>query len=204
MKRPRVVLADDHTLLLDAFKRIVEPECEVVGTAADGRALVDIASQRKPDLIVLDISMPLLNGLDAGRIIKKRLPTIKLIYVTMNRDPKLMEEAFRGGASGFLLKTSTGSELQRAIRTVLQGRPYKTPSINAGTTASERNPNDRITVRQREVLRLLAGGRSMKEAALILDVTPRTVAFHKYRMMAGLELKNNAELVQFAIRHSIV
>ncbi len=208
--RRRVLLADDHTLLLEAFKKLLEPDYTVVGAVADGRALLAAAAQLKPDVIVLDIAMPLLNGLDAARQIKKTMPAIKLIFLTMNEDPNVANEAFRAGASGYLLKTSAFSELSKAIKEALCGRSYVTPVITQGMVESFiRQPGDdrdapKLTPRQREVLQLLAEGRSMKEAANILNVKPRTVAFHKYRMMEQLNLKNNADLIQFALRECIV
>jgi DNA-binding NarL/FixJ family response regulator len=208
--RRRVLLADDHTLLLEAFEKLLEPDYTVVGAVADGRALLAAAAQLKPDVIVLDIAMPLLNGLDAARQIKKTMPAIKLIFLTMNEDPNVASEAFRAGASGYLLKTSAFSELSKAIKEALCGRSYVTPAITQGMVESFiRRPGDdrdapKLTPRQREVLQLLAEGRSMKEAAKILNVTPRTVAFHKYRMMEQLSLKNNADLIQFALRECIV
>jgi DNA-binding NarL/FixJ family response regulator len=208
--RRRVLLADDHTLLLEAFEKLLEPEYTVVGAVSDGRALLAAAAELKPDVVVLDIAMPLLNGLDAARQLKKTMPAIKLIFLTMNEDPNVANEAFRAGASGYLLKTSAASELSKAIKEALCGRSYVTPVITQGMVDSFiRQPGDdrdapKLTPRQREVLQLLAEGRSMKEAAKILNVTPRTVAFHKYRMMEQLNLKNNADLIQFALRESIV
>ena len=210
MRRKRVLLADDHTLLLDAFAKLLEPECDVVGTVADGRALMAAAEELKPDVVVLDIAMPLLNGLDAGRQLKKALPDVKLIFLTMNQDPAIATEAFRAGASGYLLKTSAGSELIKAIEEATSGRSYVTPLITQdlleefmlGRNETKR-PAD-LTPRQREVLQLLAEGHSMKEAARILKVAPRTIAYHKYRIMERFRLKSNAELIQFAIRHVVV
>ncbi len=208
--RRRVLLADDHTLLLEAFEKLLEHEYTVVGAVSDGRALLSAAAELKPDVIVLDIAMPLLNGLDAARQLKKTLPKIKLIFLTMNEDPNVASEAFRAGASGYLLKTSASSELSKAIKEALCGRSYVTPIITQGMADSLiRQPVDnrgipQLTPRQREVLQLLAEGRSMKEAAEILSVTPRTVAFHKYRMMEQLNLKNNADLIQFALREFIL
>jgi DNA-binding NarL/FixJ family response regulator len=208
--RRRVLLADDHTLLLEAFEKLLEPDYTVVGAVSDGRALLAAAAELKPDVIVLDIAMPLLNGLDAARQLKKTMPAIKLIFLTMNEDPDLAREAFRLGASGYLLKISAASELSKAINEALSGRSYVTPHITQGMVESfiRRSGDDRdapqLTNRQREVLQLLAEGRSMKEAADILSVTPRTVAFHKYRMMEQLNLKNNADLIQYALRERIV
>jgi DNA-binding NarL/FixJ family response regulator len=209
MGRPRVLLADDHELLLGAFERLLAPECDVVGQVSDGRALVAAAETLRPDIIVLDISMPLLNGLEAGRQIKQRLRDVKLVFLTMNEDSDLAAEAFRAGASGYLLKRSAASELLTAIREVAQGRSYVTPLVTEGLVGSllrvdEHNPAHVLTSRQREVLQLLAEGRSMKEVASVLNLTPRTVAFHKYRMMEQLKVKSTAELVQYAVKHHIV
>jgi DNA-binding NarL/FixJ family response regulator len=210
LMRRRVLLADDHTLLLGAFEKLLEHEYTVVGAVSDGRALLSAAAELRPDVIVLDIAMPLLNGLDAARQLKKTMPKVKLIFLTMNEDPNVASEAFRAGASGYLLKTSASSELSKAIKEALCGRSYVTPIITQGMVDSLiRRPADdgaapQLTPRQREVLQLLAEGRSMKEAAKILSVTPRTVAFHKYRMMEQLNLKNNTDLIQYALRECIV
>jgi DNA-binding NarL/FixJ family response regulator len=206
---PRVLLADDHALLLGAFEKLLAGECEIVGQVADGRALVAAAERLRPDLIVLDISMPLLNGLEAGRQIKQKLRDVKLVFLTMNEDADLAAEAFRAGASGYLLKRSAASELSTAIREVMQGRAYVTPLVTSGLVGSLMRPDDQrprheLTSRQREVLQLLAEGRSMKEVANLLDLTPRTVAFHKYRMMEQLGLKTTAELIQYAVKQHIV
>lgn len=208
MSKPRVLLADDHALLLGAYEKLLGGECEVVGQVSDGRALVAAAEALKPDVIVLDITMPLLNGLEAGRQIKQRFRDIKLVFVTMNEDPDLAAEAFRSGASAYLLKRSAASELGTAIREVMHGRSYITPLITKGVVGSllqvEQKLAPELTPRQREVLQLLAEGRSMKEVASLLNLTPRTVAFHKYRIMEQLKLKSNAELVQYAVKHHIV
>lgn len=210
MKRARILLADDHTLLLEALRNLLEPEFEVAGTTANGRALLKAAEKLKPDVIVLDISMPLLNGLEAGRQLKTTLPAVKLIYLTMNHDPEVVTEALYIGASGYLLKSCAISELLNAIRESLRGRSYVSPALKRETIGSflhepsRLRNSTRLTPRQREVLQLLAEGLSMKEAAFVLDVTPRTVAFHKYRIMEDLHLKSNAELIQFAIRQQYV
>jgi DNA-binding NarL/FixJ family response regulator len=209
MAGPRVLLADDHTLILGAFEKLLAPDCEIVGQVSDGRALVTAADTLKPDVIVLDIAMPLLNGLEAGRQIKQKLRNVKLVFLTMNEDADLAAEAFRSGASGYLLKRSAASELSTAIREVMQGRSYITPLVAEGLVESlmnvdERRPTQELTARQREVLQLLAEGRSMKEVASVLNLTPRTVAFHKYRMMEQLNVKSTAELVQYAVKHHIV
>jgi DNA-binding NarL/FixJ family response regulator len=209
MAAPRVLLADDHALILGAFEKLLSAECVVVGQVADGRALVAAAQTLKPDVVVVDISMPLLNGLEAGRQIKQRLRSVKLVFLTMNEDPDLAAEAFRAGASAYLLKRSAVSELMTAIREVMQGRSYITPLVAEGLVesllrADEDTPKHELTSRQREVLQLLAEGRSMKEVASVLNLTPRTVAFHKYRMMEQLNVKSTAELIQYAVKHHIV
>lgn len=209
MSRPRVLLADDHTLLLGAFEKLLAGECDIVGQVSDGQALVAAAGTLKPDVIVLDISMPLLNGLEAARQIKQGLRSVKLVFLTMNEDPDLAVEAFRSGASAYLLKRSASSELSTAIREVMRGQSYVTPLITEGLVESlmhgdQHKLTPELTSRQRQVLQLLAEGRSMKEVASLLNLTPRTVAFHKYRMMEQLNVKSTAELVQYAVKHHIV
>jgi DNA-binding NarL/FixJ family response regulator len=208
--RPRVLLADDHLMLLDALKGLLEPAYSVVGLAVEGRALLKAADRLRPDVVVLDIAMPHLNGLDAGRQLKKKMPAVKLIFLTMNEDPYMVGEAFRAGASAFLLKQAAGLELTDAIEKVLKGGTYVTPSAAKGqTNISLREPEDRNrapepTLRQREVIQLLAEGRSMKEAAHMLNITVRTIAAHKYSVMDLLQIKTNAELVQYAVKHGII
>jgi DNA-binding NarL/FixJ family response regulator len=210
MKRPRVILADDHTLMLDALKSLLEPEFEVVGTFGDGRDLVEKALPLNPNVIVLDIGMPIMNGLIAGQKLKQAMPLVKLVYLTMNNDPDIAGEAFRLGASAFLLKQSAGAELLRAIREVVRGGFYVTPLMTKGMVGSfvqnfkQRKSNTALTLRQKEVLQLLAEGRSMKEVAFVLNVSPRTVAFHKYTMMEHLQIKSSAELIEYAMRSSLV
>jgi DNA-binding NarL/FixJ family response regulator len=210
MKLPRIILADDHTLVVDALRKLIAPYFDVLATVADGYALLDAALSMKPDLIVLDVAMPLLNGLDACRQLKVRMPSMKLVILTMDEDPEIAVEAMKVGASGYILKKSAASELLQAIQATLRGKCYITPQIAQGMQESFIcNPHGRsrsksLTPRQREVVQLLAEGRSMKEAARLLTVTPRTVAFHKYRLMQDLGLKTNAELVQFAIKNRIL
>ena len=203
---PRVLLADDHVLLLGAFEKLLADECTIVGRVSDGRALVEAAERLKPDVIVLDISMPLLNGLEAARQIKQKLRDVKLVFLTMNEDAFIAAEAFRAGASAYLLKRSEVSELAAAIRAVMQGRSYVTPLVADGLVqALMKDPvPDQLTPRQREVLQLLAEGRSMKQVGSVLNLTPRTIAFHKYQMMKQLKVKTTAELVQYAVKHHIV
>jgi len=209
MAKPRVIVADDHTLLAEAFEKLLSPECDVVARVADGRALVNAVREHHPDVVVLDLAMPLLNGLEAARQIKQFDRAIKLVFVTMNEDPDLAAEAFRVGGSAYLLKRSAGAELLTAIREAMKHRSYVTPLVTEGMLGSlmhstTESPSRQLTARQREVLQLLAEGKSMKEVAGILNVTARTVAFHKYRMMEQLKIKTNAELIQYAIRHHLV
>lgn len=210
MKRPRVILADDHTLVTDALKSLIEPEFEVVGTFADGQTLLEQAPQLNPNVIVLDIGMPTMNGLNAGQRLKLLLPLVKLVYVTMNNDPDVAGEAFRLGASGYLLKNSAAAELLQAIRQVVRGGYYVTPLMTKGMDGSfvqnfkQRKTKYSLTLRQKEVLQLLAEGRSMKEVAFVLNVSPRTVAFHKYTMMEHLQIRSSAELIEYAMRSSLV
>jgi DNA-binding NarL/FixJ family response regulator len=210
-KRARILIADDHTLVAEACRNLLEPEFEVVGPVGDGRALLRAAIELKPDLIVVDMAMPLLNGLDAGQQIKHKMPSVKLVFLTMNEDIDLVTEAFRRGASGYLSKTCAAAELVSAIRDVLKGKSYLSPSLTKDTIRSLLNQpranstaTGPLTDRQREVMQLLAEGKSMKEAANVLNVTVRTVAFHKYRIMKVLHLKNGAELVQYAMRNHII
>ena len=207
MTRPRILMADDHLMLLEAFKALLEPDFDVVGTVTDGRTLLGEFSRLNPDVVLLDIAMPLLNGLDAGRQLKAQRRSVKLIYLTMNPDPDLAGEALRLGASGYVLKSSAAQELKQAIQEALRGRSYITPLITrdvVGSLIQQRATRPELTARQREVLQLLAEGKSMKEVGAILDLTPRTVAFHKYRMMEQLRLKTSAELVKFAVREGVV
>ena len=210
MKRTRIILADDHTLLSDTIKNLLEPEFEVVATFTDGHTLIEEAPALMPDVVVLDIGMPEMNGLNAGQRLKQMLPAVKLVYLTMHQDPQFASEAFRCGASAYLLKTSAATELVHAIREVLRGRSYVTPLLTKDMVGSfvqnlkHRAPPHELTLRQREVLQLLAEGRSMKEIAYTLNITSRTVAFHKYTMMEQLQVKSSAELIQYAIRNSIL
>jgi DNA-binding NarL/FixJ family response regulator len=210
MKLIRVMLADDHALLIEAYRKLLEHNFEVVGGVTDGRALLEAVPQLKPDVVLLDIGMPLLNGLDAGRQLKAKFPGIKLIFLTMNEDADLAIEAMRAGASGYLLKICAASELFLAIQASVRGKYYVTPQVARGMEeAFVRDPEakrSRITVtpRQREVLQLLAEGKSMKQAADVLHVSARTIAFHKYQMMQELGLKSTAGLIQYAIKSHVV
>lgn len=207
--RPHVLIADDHTLVVDAFKKLLEPHFEIVGTVSNGRELLEVAPKLNPDVVILDLGMPLLNGQDAGERLKGLLPNAKLIVLTMNEDPEIAAASLEKWASGFLLKSSAGTELIQAIREVLRGKSFVTPRI--GQKLFDRFVRDpraehtkRLTSRQREVLQLLAEGRTMKEAADILHVTPRTIAFHKYKIMDEFGLKTNSDLLRFAIKERLV
>jgi DNA-binding NarL/FixJ family response regulator len=207
---PRVILADDHTILVEAFRKLLEPHYEIVATVSDGRSLLETSPKLNPDAVVVDIGMPLMNGLEAGIRLKQLMPRIKLIFLTMNTDPDLALEAMRSGASGYLLKTSAAEELIRAIRLALKGASYVTPQLARGMDkAFINNPEGRghartLTPRQREVVQLLAEGKSMKQVASVLNVTQRTVAFHKYRAMGELNIETTAELIQFAVKSGMV
>ena len=210
MKKPRILLADDHSLVLEGFRRILEDQCDVVGTAEDGRALLEAASRLKPNVVLLDISMPLLNGIDATRHLKKVSPDVKVIFVTMHADPAYLNEAFKAGASGYLLKRSAGTELIQAIQSVLGGNYYVTPLLTKGlvnSVISEAHlPPTRqsiLTPRQREVLQLVAEGKAVKEIAQLLNISPKTVEFHKAQIMEQLDLRTTAELTKYAMAHGI-
>lgn len=210
MGRTRVLLADDHLMLVEALKKVLEVEYDVVGSVGDGLALLNAAERLRPDIVVLDIAMPLLNGLDAARQLRNNLPAVKLVFLTMNEDPYLVGEAFRSGASAYLLKQGAAQELTVAISDVLKGKTYVTPCIAGGlANISLLDPETREhapqpTARQRQVIQLLAEGRSMKEIADLLHITMRTVASHKYRVMEILQIKTSAELVRYAVKHRIV
>ncbi|HVS36276.1 MAG TPA: response regulator transcription factor [Gemmataceae bacterium] len=210
MKCPRVLLADDDRLLREALSQLLQPCCDVVGTAADGRALLAAAAQLQPDIVLLDAALPLLNGLDAARQLRRDLPRVKVIFLARSEDADLAAEAFRTGACGYVLRKSGAAELLQAIQEVFQGRSYITPLATQGMVdALLRAPEPArrtgaLSPRRREVLQLLAEGHTMKETARILKITPRTVAFHKYGMMEEHGIKSNADLVHFAVRRRVV
>ncbi len=197
-------------MLLDAFRRLLEPRCEIVGTASDGRVLIELTLNSNPEVVVLDISMPRLNGMDACAQLRRRLPGLKFVFLTVNEDPDLAAEAIRLGASGYLLKSSAAIELFTAIELALAGKIYITPLVTKGLPLgiflrqAVKPGVEKLTARQREVLQLLAEGRAMKEIAGLLNVTARTVAFHKYTIMEQLNLKTTAELVQYALEHGML
>ena len=208
--RPRIFLADDHSLLLEAFTKLLESKYDVVGTATDGRKMLSMVSKLKPDVVLMDIAMPNLNGFDAGEKLKKLFPDIKLVFLTVNDDPDMVTEAFRIGASGYLLKNSAASELFQAVDAVLKSKNYVTPQITQGMISSfikhpgGQNAHGSLSIRQREVLQLLAEGHTMKQVAANLHITPRTVAFHKYQIMDDLGIKTNSELIQYAIKNGLI
>jgi DNA-binding NarL/FixJ family response regulator len=211
MHRPRILIADDHNLVAELCKKLLEPEFEVVGVVDNGRTLVQAAAELKPEVIVVDIAMPILNGLDAGQRVKESSPAVKLVYLTMNSDPELAAEAFRRGAAAYLLKTCAASELVIAGRNVVRGKTYLSTTLTKNTVSNLGrqhrklvDENARLTERQREVLQLLAEGKVMKEVGGILNMTTRTVAFHKYRIMEVLGAKSSAELVRYAVRNHII
>ena len=210
MKRTTILLADDHALFCAALKKLLEPEYEVIGCVGDGHSLVKTALALRPDLVLVDVTMPLLNGVDAGRELKKLMPRVKLIYLTMNPDPEVATEALKIGASGYLLKESSEEELLQAVRNALRGTTYVTPQIRyAMEQAFIRDPSSlsrprHLSDRQREVLQLLAEGRQMTDIAHILQISHRTVRFHKHRIMEELRITNDSEIVRYAIKHGML
>ena len=208
MKKPRVVIADDHVLLLDAFERLLEGDYGIVGKAADGRELVRLALELKPDAVVADVSMPELNGLEAARQILARLPGTRIVLLTVHEDKVLAADALRAGVSGFVVKRSAAGELTQALHDALAGRKYLTPLVAAAPApagmAEEGSLAGRLTPREREVLQLLAEGHTMKEVGARLSITARTVAFHKYQLAAKLGARSTADLVRFALEHRLV
>ena len=209
--RPRILIADDHNLLLEGYRLMLEPEFELVGSVEDGRALLTAAQSLKPDIILLDISMPLLNGIDAARQLSKVLPTAKLIFVTMHGDADYVTEAFRAGASGYLLKRAAASELIIAIREVRKGNRYVSPLVTRDALDSwmsdkpskNRHSGD-LTDRQREILQLVAEGRARKEIAAILNISIKTVEFHKAALARELGLESTADFTRYAIEHGMI
>jgi DNA-binding NarL/FixJ family response regulator len=211
MKKPRVLLADDHKIVIEGLKNLLSDEFEIVGSVEDGRALVEQAATLCPDVIVADISMPHLNGIEAARQIKKTDENTKIVFLTMHPDATYAANAFEAGASGFVLKHSASSELIRAIREAMKGRTYVTPLIAGDLirtyqegSSPETKLFKKMSPRQREIIQLLAEGKSAKEIASILDISTRTVEFHKYKIMEQLNIKTNAELIRYAIKHGII
>ena len=211
MSKPRILLADDHVLVLEGFRRILEGQYDLVGTAGDGRALIEAAKTLQPDIVILDVSMPLLNGIDAAAQLKKICPHVKIIVVTMHADTEYVRSAFEAGASAYVLKRSAVDELEQAIRAVMAGHSYITPLITQdlvdiflSTVSQKSGGTDGLTTRQREVLQLLVEGRTAKEIANLLKITSRTVEFHKAQIMDHLNLQTSAELIKYALTHGIV
>lgn len=210
MNKIKVLLAEDHTVVAEGLRALLKDSFELVGVVHDGRALLEAAETLRPDVIVTDVSMPLLNGLDAIRQIRARRPDARVVVLTMHRDTQLAAEAFRAGVSGYLLKISPGEELIKAIREVAEGRSYLTSLLakdlitlllDAGRVRGDESP---LTPRQREVLQLIAEGRTMKEVASTLNISPRTAESHKYEIMQVLGVRTTAELVQHAIKMKLV
>jgi len=208
MTKPRILLADDHRMVTEGLKGLLTEEFELVGIVEDGRAMVAEARRLRPDVIVADISMPQLNGLDALALLKRDEPDVRVVFLTMHRDAAYARRALEAGASGFVLKHSAPAELVLAVRAALQGRIFITPDLAAEVfrTAKQNDvdPLAALTPRQREILQLLAEGKSAKEIAAVLDLSARTVEFHKYTLMDALGMQNSAELIRFAIKHGLV
>jgi len=208
MTKPRVLLADDHRMVAEGLKGLLVEEFEVVGIVEDGRALVAAARKLRPDVIVSDISMPQMNGLDALAHLKRDNPAVRVVFLTMHRDAAYARRALEAGASGFVLKHSAPAELVLALRAALQGRTFIAPDLAAEVfrTAKEKDtdPLGALTPRQREILQLLAEGKSAKEIATALGLSARTVEFHKYTMMDALGMENSAELIRFAVKHGLI
>lgn len=207
--RPRILIADDHRMLADAYERVLTPACEIVGKVEDGRALLAAADELRPDVVVLDISMPRLNGLDAARLLKEQQPDVQVVVVTMHKDPKIAAQARRAGASAFVTKSAAASELESAVTAVLSGETYLTPlvsgeQVDALLRRDRVRSGSRLTPRQRQVLQLLAEGRVMKQVALELGLSTRTVAHHKYKIMSEQDIDSNAGLIQLAIEEGLI
>ncbi|MGH9334450.1 MAG: response regulator [Vicinamibacteria bacterium] len=211
MSRPRILLADDHRIVAEGLKALLTPEFELLGVVEDGRELVEKARKLRPDVIVADVTMPHLNGIDALAQLKKSVPDVKVVFLTMHREVAYARRALEAGAFGFVLKHSAPDELVTAIRAALQGKKYITPAI-AGEVLdslqsdpdSSKDPVAALTPRQREILQLLAEGKTAKEIASVLEISTRTVEFHKYEMMQSAGIHTSAELVHFAIKHGLV
>jgi len=211
MKKPRILLADDHTFVIEGFKKLLEDHCDLVGAVEDGRALLEAVINLQPDLVILDISMPRLNGIEAAKKLKKQVPAVKLIFVTMHADMAYVDAAFRAGASGYLLKRSAATELMQAVQSVMNDKFYVTPLITKEVVASFLKPTqtrlatiDDLTTRQHEILQLVAEGLSAKEIADQLKISHRTVEFHKTKIMEQLHVHTTTDLVKYAMAHGLI
>jgi DNA-binding NarL/FixJ family response regulator len=208
MTKPRVLLADDHRIVAEGLKGLLAEEFELVGIVEDGRAMVAAARELNPDVIVTDISMPQLNGIDALTLLKRDNPNVRVVFLTMHRDAAYARRALEAGALGFVLKHSAPAELVLAVRAALQGRTFITPDLAAEVirTAQQNDadPLAALTPRQREILQLLAEGKTAKDIATALSLSTRTVEFHKYALMDTLGMQNSSELVRFAIKHGLI
>ena len=208
MKRTRAIIADDHAMMLDGLRRILEPETDIIASAADGHELVDLVQQHKPDLVVADIGMPVLNGLDSLRKIRERGLKARFVFLTGNLDVGLATQAVRLGASGYVLKQAASEELVTAVRAAQAGQTYITPRIAAevlqGLMVGAKSEGPVLTAREREVLQLLAEGRTLKEAAMVLNVSPRTIEFHRNNIADKTGLRTTAELARYAVREGLV
>ena len=208
MHKPRVLLADDHALILEGLRRVLEPEFEIAGTASNGRELVSMALQLRPDAVLLDVGMPELNGIEAARQLRRALPAVKILFVTQMEDRAYARAAFQAEASAYLLKQSATAELRNALREALAGRFYVSESLRGlldGSFDPQRNPaGEDLTPRQREVLQLVAEGKTGKEIATSLGISVKTVEFHKSSIMQELGLRSVAELTRYAIEHGIL
>lgn len=208
MKKPTVILADDHTLVLEGFRRLLETHCELLATVGDGQDLLQAVAQHRPDIVILDISMPVMNGIEAARTLKAKFPSMKLVFVTMHADPAYLRAAFQAGASGYILKQSLSDELTQALHTVLRGQTYVTPLIAKdvvdGVLGNDKQPLIELTARQQEVLQLIVDGLSAKDIAAKLSISHRTVEFHKAQLMQQLDLHSSVELIKFALTNGLV
>lgn len=210
MSKPRILLADDHMLILDGLRNLLERHYDLVGTVQDGQSVLNAARRLQPDLVLMDVAMPVLNGLQAGHRLREQLPTIKLLYVSMYGDAPYVEEALRIGASGYVLKRSGWEELSSAIEAVLAGKQYVSRELSAALPQSSLQPSTpedsstrSLTERQRQILRLVAAGYTAKEIGRMLHITSKTVEFHKGRMMRQLQLQSTVELARYALMHGL-
>lgn len=211
MKGATVLLADDHAIVIEGLRRVLEPHFQVVGVVSDGLALVEAAQRLRPEVIVVDVSMPLLNGIEAARQIRADNPRIKVVFLSMHPDIVYVSEALQAGGSAYVLKSSAGVEILTAIREAMQGRTFVTAVIDKGSLEAQlrRDPaaphvGRNLSPRRRQVLQMVAEGRSTKEIAKALRISPRTVEFHRYRAMESLGLHTIAELVQYAVKHRLI